>query len=203
MIFKILSIIFQYLPKRVERNWDSDDVELGREIRILDSKRVLFFSWPKYVCKKIRAQNRILKVIDRYAYDRATKHMVQPTHENPNPKNYFNFSVWRDIQDDALFEATKSTGWSGRQSSHPKRSDFFLCHRLIRFRKLQVETCTHILASLSKQLTTIGKLQSPDFQIQISFSDDYPSVSKLNELERRLELEEISFGEVLNYCFQS
>ncbi len=79
IIFKILNIVFQYLPKRVERNWDSDDVEFGREIRILDSKRVLFFRWPKSVHKKIKAQNRILKSIDRYAYDRATKHIPQPT----------------------------------------------------------------------------------------------------------------------------
>ena len=201
-VFSLFGVLFQYLPKRIMRNWNEDDEQLGREIRLLNRDNVLFFNWPKSVRKKIQSQNRILKALDKYAFDGANKHFVQPTHENPNPKNYFDFTVWRDARDEALFEATKFTGWSGRDTSFPNKSDFFICHRLIRFRKLQIEACVHILNSLSEQLTSIGKLHSPKFEMRISFSEEYPSLSKFDELEKRLESEEANFGEVLDYCYQ-
>lgn len=202
-IFKFLGLVFQYVPKHVQHNWDSDDVVLGREIRLMERPRVLLFDWKNTVLKKISAQNRILKTLDRYTYEGASKHIPRPTHENPNPKNYFDFSVWKEAQDDALFMATKLTGWSGRKSSQPNRSDFFICHRLIRFRKLQVELATHILDTLSKQLTAIGKREVADFELKISFSDEFQSVRELENLEHKLESEEVSFREVLDYCYQS
>lgn len=201
MVFKILGFVFQYLPKRVEINCGGNHVVHGREIRILDNKRVLLFNWPKSVLKKINAQNRILKSIDQYAYDAVIKHTPQPTHENPNPKNYFNFSVWRDIQDYAFFQATKDTGWDGRKSSETKLSDFFVCHRLIRFRKLQIELCNNILSSLSKQLTKIGKQNASDFEINIVLNNDYHSIKKLNELDFSLKSEKVNFSEVIDYCY--
>lgn len=202
-VFRVLWLTFQYLPRRIRRNWDSDDELLRREIRFLKRKQLLLFNWKKSVWKKVRYQNRILKTLDRYVHDGGAKHMPRPTHENPNPKNYFDFSIWKAAQDEALFTATLSTGWSGRASSHPDRSDFFICHRLIRFRKLQVELATHVLDTLSDQLTKIGKQEDENFKLSIRFSDKYQSIAKLDELERRLEREEVDFGEILNYCFQS
>lgn len=201
-IFKFFDVLFQYLPRRITRNWDRDDEHLGREIRFLNRKRVLFFEWPRSVQRKIKSQDRMLRVLDKYAFDGITKHIAQPTHENPNPKSYFDFSVWRDARDEALFAATKHTGWSGRNTSYPKKSDFFICHRLLRLRRLQVETCIYLLTSLSQQLTSIGKLSSPEFKMQISFNEEFPALVKFDELEKRLMHEEIDFSEVLDFCFQ-
>lgn len=200
-IFRFAGLAFQYVPKRLERHWESDGTHLGREIRILPKRRLLFFDWPKAIRRKIRAQNRTLKVLDKYAHEGGIKHMPRPTHENPNPKNYFDFSVWREARDYALFNATRLTGWSGRQSSNPRRSDFFICHRLIRFRKLQVELASHILNSLSRQLSAFGQQQERGFEIQISLNEVYQSISQLEELESRLEKEEVSFREVRDYCY--
>lgn len=202
-VFKFLGLAFQYLPRRVQRNWESEDEFLRREIRILERKRLLIFNWKKSVWKKVRSQNRILKALDRYIYDGVVKHVQRPTYDNPNPKNYFDYRVWKKTQDEALFTATKLTGWSGRVSSHPDRSDFFICHRLIRFRKLQVELGTHVLDSLSIQLTKIGRQEDSNFELSIGFSDEYQSISKLEEFERRLESEEVGFGEIFDYCYQS
>lgn len=202
-VFSFLGFAFQYLPRRIQRNWDSEDKLLQREIRLLKRKKLLFFDWKKSVWRKIRYQNRILKTLDRYAYDGGVRHMPRPTHENPNPKNYFDFRVWKETQDEALFSATKPTGWSGRISSRSDHSDFFTCHRLIRFRKLQVELATHILDTLSSQLTKFGKQEESNFELSIEFSDEYQSISKLEEFERRLESEEVGFSEILNYCYQS
>lgn len=202
-VMRFLGLVFQYLPRRVRRNWDSDDELLRREVRLLKRKRLLIFDWKSSVRRKVRYQNRILKTLDRYAHDGGAKHMPRPTHENPNPKNFFDFRVWKKTQDEALFTATRPTGWSGRASSHPDRSDFFICHRLIRFRKLQVELATHVLETLSDQLTDIGRQEDGNFQLSVEFSDEYQSIDELEELERRLEREEVNFGEILDYCYQS
>ena len=200
-IFNAFSILFQYLPRRIKHNWDHDDEQLGREVRFLNPNQVLFFEWPKPVQKKIKAQNRILEILDEYTYAGASQQVPLPTHKNPNPKNYFDFSVWHKTREEALFEATRHTGWSGRETSSSK-SDFFICHRMLRFSRLQVETCTHLLEELSKQLTVIGKSIKPDFKIQISFSPEFPSLSKFDELEKGLRNEEVDFSEVLDFCFQ-
>lgn len=202
-VFRFLGLTFQYLPRRTQRNWSDEGQFLRREIRILERKRMLIFNWKKSVWKKVKFQNRVLKTLDRYAYEGGVKHMPRPTHENPNPKNYFDFHVWKKVQDEALFTATKLTGWSGRVTSHSDCSDFFICHRLLRFRKLQIELATHVLESLSSQLTTVGKCENNEFELNITFSEEYLNVLKLDELERRLESEDVSFGEVLDYCFQS
>ncbi|WOI32897.1 hypothetical protein R1T40_18465 [Tritonibacter scottomollicae] len=202
-IFRFLGLVFQYIPRRVRRHWDRDDELVQREIRFLKRQNLLFFDWKRSIQRKVRYQNRILKTLDRYAHDGGVKHMPRPTHENPNPKNHFDFRVWKEVQDEALFTATRLTGWSRTVSSHTNRSDFFICHRLIRFRKLQVELASHVLDTLSDQLTNIGKQEDVSFQLCIEFSDEYQSIAKLEELERRLEREEVGFGEILNYCFQS
>lgn len=202
-VFRFMGLVFQYLPRRVRRNWDRDDELLRREVRFLKRKRLLIFDWKSSVRRKVRHQNRILKTLDRYANDGGVKHMARPTYENPNPTNYFDFRVWKKTQDEALFSATRPTGWSGGASSHPDRSDFFICHRLIRFRKLQVELASHVLETLSYQLNEIGRQEDENFQLKIEFSDEYQNIAKLEELERRLEREEVSFGEVLDYCYQS
>ncbi|TNJ39058.1 hypothetical protein [Phaeobacter sp. B1627] len=202
-VFRFMGLVFQYLPRRARRNWDSDDELLGREVRFLKRKRLLIFDWKSTVRRKVHYQNRILKTLDRYAHDGGVKHMARPTHENPNPKNYFDFRVWKKTQDEALFSATRSTGWRRRASSHPDLSDFFICHRLIRFRKLQVELASHVLETLSVQLSEIGGQEDENFQLKIEFSDEYQSIAKLEELERRLESEEVSFTEVLDYCYRS
>jgi hypothetical protein len=103
----------QWVPKRRERHWDRDDEELPREIRILDAAKVMHFDMPTSIKRMLSAQNKTLAVLDKHQFGETNFHN-QATHENPNPTNHFDFRVWKDTQERALYRATRSTGWNGR-----------------------------------------------------------------------------------------
>lgn len=191
----------QWVPKRRERHWDREDEELPREIRILDVAKVMRFNMPISIKRMLSAQNRTLGVLDKHQFE-ATNFHPQATHENPNPINHFDFRVWRDTQDRALYRATRSTGWNGRKYDSSKRSDFFDCHRLIRFRRNQLILRDNILNQLSSQLSRVGKTCNVKFSIEISATDELPSVAHLNELEERLAREDVGFKEIIDYCYK-
>lgn len=191
----------QWVPKRTVRHWDRDDEEVPREIRILNSSKVLCFVMPKAIKRLLSLQSRTLAVIDKHQFGVAD---FQPlaTHENPNPTNHFDFSVWRDTQERALYRSTRATGWNGRKYDSSIRSDFFDCHRLIRFRRNQLVLRDNILSQLSAELSRVGKGYNSEFAVEVSGTDELPSVAHLNELEARLTREEVGFTEVVDYCLK-
>ena len=191
----------QWVPNRTERHWDREDEEIPREIRILDSAKVMRFVMPKTIKRMLSAQNRTLAVLDRHQFGVTDIH-PQATHENPNPTNHFDFSVWRDTQEHALYRSTGGTGWNGRKYDSSKRSDFFDCHRLIRFRRNQLKLRDDILRQLSAELSRVGKGYNAEFTVEISVTDELPSVEHLNELEARLTREEVGFTEIIDYCIK-
>lgn len=192
---------FQWVPKRRERHWDRDDEELPREIRILDAAKVMRFDMPTSIKRMLSVQNRTLAVLDKHQFGE-TNNYPQATHENPNPTNHFDFRVWRDTQERALYRATRSSGWNGRKYDSSKRSDFFDCHRLIRFRRNQLLLRDDILNQLSGELSRVGKSYKAEFSVEISGTDELPSVAHLNELEVRLAREEVGFNEIIDYCYK-
>ncbi|MCX5569003.1 hypothetical protein OSH07_07335 [Kaistia sp. K-TC2] len=155
---------------------------------------------PKAIRRMRPKQNRTLAVLDKHQFG-VVDFQPQASHENPNPTNHFDFSVWRDTQERALYRSTRATGWNGRKYDSSKRSDFFDCHRLIRFRRNQLVLRDDILSQLSAGLTRVGKGYNANFSVQISRTDKLPSVAHLNELEARLTREEASFTEIIDYCF--
>lgn len=189
----------QWVPKRTVRHWDRDDEEVPREIRILDSSKVIRIAMPKAIKRVISSQNRILATIDKYQFG-ATDFQPKATHENPNPVNHFNFSIWQETQERALYRCTRATGWNGRKYDSSKRSDFFDCYRLLRFRRNQLLLRDDILSQLSAELSRVGKDYNADFTVKISGTDKLPSVKTLNELEARLAREEVGFTEIIDYC---
>lgn len=191
----------QWVPKRRERHWDRDDEELPREIRILDAAKVMRFNMPRSIKRMLSAQNRTVAVLDKHQFG-VTDFHPQATHENPNPSNHFDFRVWRDTQESALYRATRCTGWNGRKYDPAKRSDFFDCHRLIRFRRNQLLLRDNILNQLSGELSRVGKGYKAEFSVEISGTDELSSVAHLNELEVRLAREEVSFNEIIDYCYK-
>jgi hypothetical protein len=192
----------QWVPKRRERHWDQDDKELPREIRILDASKVMRFDMPISIKRMLSAQNRTLAVLDKHQFWETNFH-PQATHENPNPTNHFDFRAWRDTQERALYRATRSTGWNCRKNYDlSKRSDFFYCHRLIRFRRNQLLLRNHILNQLSSELSRVGKGYKAEFSVEISGTDELPSIAHLNELEVRLAREEVGFNEIIDYCYK-
>jgi len=191
----------QWIPKRRKRHWDRDDEELPREIRILGAAKVMRFDMPTPIKRMLSAQNRTLAVLDKHQFE-VTNFNHQVTHENPNPTNHFDFRVWRDTQERALYRATRSTGWNGRKYDSSKRSDFFDCHRLIRFRRNQLLLRDDILNQLSGELSRVGKGYKTEFSVEISGADELPSVAHLNELEVRLAREEVGFNEIIDYCYK-
>ncbi|MDJ1462707.1 hypothetical protein [Nitratireductor sp. GZWM139] len=191
----------QWVPKRTVRHWDRDDELVSREIRILDSAKVMCFVIPKAMKRMLSLQNRTLAAIDKHQF-RVTDFHPQPTHENPNPTNHFDFSFWRDTQERAQYRSTRATGWNGRKYDSSKRSDFFDCHRLIRFRRNQLVLRDNILSQLSSELSRVGKGYNSEFIVEISGTDKLPSVAYLNELEARLIREEASFSEIIDYCLK-
>ncbi|GAA2883409.1 hypothetical protein GCM10010837_41320 [Aminobacter niigataensis] len=192
---------FQWVPMRTERHWDRDDEEIPREVRILDSTKVMCFLTPKAIKRMLSRQNRTLTVIDKHQFGVAS-FQPQVTHENPSPTNHFDFSAWRDTQERALYRSTRATGWNGRKYDSSKRSDFFDCHRLIRFRRSQLVLRDDILSQLSAELSRVGKGYSGKFAVEISGTDKLPSVAHLNELEARLTREEAGFTEIIDYCLK-
>ena len=191
----------QWVPRHTERHWDGDDKEVPREIRILDSARVMCFLLPIATKRMLSRQNRTLAIIDKHQLGLSNFH-PQATHENPNPISHFDFNAWRDTHDRALYRSTRATGWNGRKHDSSKRSDFFDCYRLIRFRRNQLVLRDDILSQLSAELSRVGKGYSGDFTVKISVTDELPSVAHLNQLEARLTREEVGFTEIIDYCLK-
>ncbi len=200
-VFRLFGTDVQWVPKRIERHWDRDDEEFPREIRILDPAKVMRFYMPIAFKRMLSEQNRTLAVIDKHQYDSANLY-PRPTYENPNPSTCFDSRVWRDIQERAFYRATQCTGWNGRTIDSSKRSGFFDCHRLIRFRRNQLLLRDEILKQLSRELSRVGKRYKAGFSVEISATDELSSVAHLNELEVRLRREEVGFKEVSDYCFK-
>ncbi|WP_247842112.1 hypothetical protein [Pseudomonas sp. MWU12-3103b] len=201
-VLRLFGRHIQWVPKRNERHWDRENIELPREIRILDSAKVMRFEVPKTIKRMLTTQNRTLKVLDKYQFIRTTDFHLPPTHENPNPTNHFDFEAWSDIQDISLYRATRSTGWNGRKYDASKRSDFFDCHRMIRFRRNQLSLRDAILYQLGNELSRIGKNYTAEFSIKISATDQLPSVAYLDELTERLAAEKVGFTEIIDYCYK-
>lgn len=201
-VVRLFGKYIQWVPKRWERHWDRDDEELPREIRILDAVKLMRFDMPTRIKRMLSAQNRTLAVLDKHQFGEGNFHS-QATHENPNPTNHFDFSVWRDTQERALYRSTRKTGWNGRKYESTKRSDFFDCHRLIRFRRNQLLLRDDILNQLSGELSRVGKDYKAKFSVEISGTDELPSVAYLNELEMMLAREEVGFNEIIDYCYKS
>ncbi len=202
-IFRFAGKTIQYIPNRVDRNWDREDVTTGRELRFLDAQKILYFRWPASIRGNIMSLNKVLATLDKYDSSVALKFQSQVTHDNPNPRNYFEFKKWHTIHDLVLFKATKKIGWSARKYDSSKKSDFFDCHRWILFRRLQLELRDHTLNQLSKQLSRVGKNYCPNYKIDILATNKLPSIAHLDDLEARLIREEASFDEVIDYCIMS
>jgi len=200
-IFRLFGTYIQWVPKCRERHWDREDEELSREIRILDAAKVMRFDMPTSIKRMLSAQNRTLAVLDKHQSG-VTNFHPPATHENPNPTNHSDLSVWIDTQERALYRATRSTGWNGRKYDSSKRSDFFDCHRLIRFRRNQLLLRDSILNQLSGEFSRVGKGYKDEFSVEISGTDELPSVAHLNELEVRLAREDVGFNEIIDYCYK-
>jgi len=202
-IFQLPGFSVQYLPARVERQIGNEDAQLSRELRILDRTKLLQFRMPDSLRRMLATQTSTLASLDKYA-DGSTmlKFLPSVTTENPNPRSNFDTRIWRDVNDLALYRATKRSGWNGRKYDSRKRSDFFDCHRRIKFCRNQVLLRDHILQQLNQELTRVGQYYQDGFCIAIKAVDALQSITGLNDLEARLVREEVSFEEVLDYCFQ-
>ena len=198
----LLGVTFQWVPRHTVRHWDRDDEEKPREVRLLEGRNVLRFKMPQKLRRILRAQNRTLATIDRHQFEMANFH-PQATHEDPNPTNHFDFRVWRDNQDRVLYRSTRKTGWNGRKHDGAKRSDFFDCHRLIRFRRNQLILRDDILKQLGSELTRVGHQFDTEFEVKIEANEQLPSVEKLDDLEARLIGEEATFSEVIDFCYKA
>ena len=58
----------QWVPKRTVRHWDRDDEEVPREIRILDSSKVMCFVTPRAIKRMLSLQNGTLAVIEHHQF---------------------------------------------------------------------------------------------------------------------------------------
>lgn len=200
-LFRFFSAFFQFVPKRIESHIDRENEMLPRELRILDKTKLMYFEMPRSLRIMLSKQNRILAVLDKHQFD-STKFFVQVTHENPYPKKHFDFHIWKNIQERTLYSATRKTGWNARNYDSNKRSDFFLCYQLIRFRRNQLVLRDYILLQLGKELTKAGRELNLNFYVSISPGSDLPQIDELDDLESKLSKEEISFTEVLDYCYE-
>lgn len=196
-IINLRWICLQFIPKRTIKNLNDDRKTISRELRILNKSKIIFFNTPKKINRLLSQQNRILNILDKYKIDSALS-----LSQIERKENKFNFGAWKNMQELALYRATKKTGWNGRNGHSLEHSDFFVCHRLIRFRRNQLTLRDHILLQLSTELTRIGQAYSLGFHVDISPSIELPKVAELDELENRLSKEEVSFTEVINFCYK-
>ena len=200
-IFHFIGMYFQLLPKRYDRQRNKEDQELPSEFRILDRSKLMHFRLPRSIGRMLSAQNSILASIDNHQ-NADIGFWPHATHENPNRQYDFDFRKWRDTQDHALYRATRKTGWNGRMDNSSKTSDFFNCHRLIRFRRNQLKLRDGILGQLSSEFTRVGKQYKTGFHIVVTPTNALPTVSDLDELAARLSREEVGFTEVMDFCIK-
>lgn len=200
-VFRILGTLIQWLPRRTRSHWGREDEKYPREIRILDRDKVMSFKMPDGLGSILSRQNKVLADLDRY-YALEMNFYVQPSYENPNPTSHFSADVWAKTQEHVLFRATRETGWNARKSATTKYSDFFICHRIIRFRRNQVTLRDYILKQLGNEISRVGRAYKSDFSFEVIANSHLPSVAELNELETKLSREEVGFSEILDYCFE-
>lgn len=202
-IIRAFGILVQYVPARIEHNGDGTERLIERELRLLDNRRILSLNWPASIRRKIVAQNRLLRTLDKYDSSVALSFQPQVTHDNPNPRTNFDFAEWRRAHDMAFYRATRKTGWNGRKYDSENRSDFFDCHRLIRFRKMQTSLRDSILQQLSSELTRVGQQYNGLFRLNISTTNELISIESLIDIENKLKREEVGFKEVIDFCYKS
>lgn len=200
-VARLFGTYIQWIPKRRERHWDLNEEEVPREIRILDAAKVVRITMPTRIKRMLSSQNGSLAVLDKHQFEEAN-FLSHATHETPNPTIHLDFRVWRDTQERALYRATRRTGWNGRRYDSTKRSDFFDCHRLIRFRRNQLLLRDEILNQVSAELSRVGECYKSEFSVKISGTDELPNIARLNELEVRLASEEVGFNEIIDYCYK-
>ncbi|EJD6670603.1 hypothetical protein M0K80_RS06990 [Providencia rettgeri] len=199
-LFNFYNLFLQLVPKRL--NQDSDNNKIyQRELRLLDKSKLIKFNIPKKMKKILFLQNRILASLDKHQYN-TTKFHSMATYKNPNPSSSFDFLVWQATQEKILYHATRKTGWNCRKNDASKHSEFFIYHRLIKFRRNQLILRDHILKQLSAVLTNIGNKYTTNFYITITPTSHLSKIEELNELEARLAKEEVSFTDVLNFCYE-
>ena len=200
-IFRFAGLVVQFLPKRLEGNCGKRDNEFGHELRVLDKRKLLLFRTPNVISRMLSRQNSVLASVDKH-YGPNLSLFPKVTHETPEPRSDFDVRVWRDISDHVMYRATRKTGWNGRKYDLTKRSDFFDCYRLIRFRRNQLIFRDQILAQLSDELTRVGRYYENGFYINVSPAEVLPTVAQLDELEARLSREEAGFTEVIDFCLK-
>lgn len=200
-VFSFFGQVVQYSPPGVQLLEDYSEVCTKREIRALDRRQLLIFKLPRPIWLKIARQNRVLRALDNSSLRVPLAFQPKVTHENPNVTTHFNFARWRTLQDLALYKGTREIGWNGRMSHDEKRSDFFDCVRLLRFRRVQFSLRDAILQQLSTELCRVGREYDPQFCITIRASENLQSIAQLDEIASKLEREEVSFTEVINFCF--
>ena len=200
-IFYFVGVYFHFLPKRHERHLNTDDQELPRELRILDRSKLMHFRLPRSIRRMLSSQNAILAGLDKH-HGMSAGFFPHATHEIPNPQYDFDFRKWRDTQDLALYRATRETGWNGRKYYSSKTSDFFDCHRLIRFRRNQLKLRDGILRQLSSEFTRIGKYHRTGYHVEMTPTKALPTVTDLDDLEARLSREEAGLAEVKDFCLE-
>ena len=200
-ILNFIGVYFQFLPKRCKRHLNGDDQELPREFRILDRSKLMHFRLPRSIKRMLSSQNAILASLDKH-HDVCAGFFPHASHETPSPQYNFDFRKWRDTQDLALYRATRETGWNGRKCYSSKTSDFFDCHRLIRFRRNQLKLRDGILEQLSSEFTRVGKQYRAGFHIVVTPTNALPTVAGLDDLEARLSREEAGLAEVRDFCLE-
>ena len=198
-VLHFFNLYIQFIPRRRGECTEINKNEFPRELRILDSTRLIHFTMPTSIKKILFKQNQVLALLDKH---NEIDSIVQSTYKDPSPNNHFDFRVWKDIQERALYRATRDTGWSGRSYNSPKHSDFFTCHRLIRFRRNQLVLRDHILLQLSNELTRVGRRYSKGFHVTISTTNELPRIVEIDELAARLSNEDVSFTEILDFCYK-
>lgn len=198
-VVRVLGATLQWVPKRTELHFDRESEEIPREIRLLDLRKTIRFELPKSICQILVVQNKTLAALDAHQFH-STDSFPQATHDNPNPTNHFDYSAWRETQEQALYRSTRASGWNGRKHDSSKRSDFFDCHRMIRFRRNQLILRDAMLQQLSAELTKAGRAFSPRYSFKVSGTHTLSSLAQLDELNKRLIREEVGFREIVDFC---
>ena len=97
-IFHLFNYIFQWIPERLEKQWNQPKKLIAREVRVLNSRRIMEFKLPFVIKRIVSAQNKTLGLLDKNQLS-TTNFFNEATYEAPNPPSNFNFRLWTTIQD--------------------------------------------------------------------------------------------------------
>jgi hypothetical protein len=147
-LFRFSYFCIQLVPRADQEKW-------GRSLVILPKRILWLISMPNEL-GGYRGYRRILSRLARFNWTAPPFRQEELGRGLGFPKTNFNFSEYRREIDVYQGRVTRKWGWTGRDTSSEKRTEFALFYRIVTFRWAQALLREHILKELNVLLRRLN-----------------------------------------------